>query len=168
MHLILDVAYQTDTAKVVGGFFEKWSDETLVQLATKTVSHIQPYISGEFYKRELPCLLDFLQDCSLSKLNTIIIDGFVCLDDEGKKGLGGYLYEHLSGQIPIIGVAKTNFHNNVKHVSQVYRGNSKKPLYVSAIGIHLQQAADCIKNMYGQYRLPHLIKQVDTKTKMEE
>jgi len=57
--LIIDVGYQTNKAKVVGGFFEDWNANQLLKLAYKEVDEVQEYILGEFYKRELPCIGEF-------------------------------------------------------------------------------------------------------------
>lgn len=165
MKLIIDVSYQDNIAKVVGGFFENWHDEKLLKISEKRVNNVREYISGEFYKRELPCILDFLNDFNLKEIELIIIDGFVFLNDIDKKGLGAYLFESLDKSIPIIGVAKSSFHNNNKNVINILRANSKKPLYISSIGIELLKASDLIKNMFGNYRMPNIIKQIDTQTR---
>jgi deoxyinosine 3'endonuclease (endonuclease V) len=52
--LIIDVGYQNNKAKVVGGFFEDWNANQLLKLAYKEVNEVQEYIPGEFYKIELP------------------------------------------------------------------------------------------------------------------
>ena len=44
----------------------------------------------------------------------------------------------------------------------MYRGESKKPLFITAKGIDLDLAAHHIKEMYGPYRFPDLLKQVDS------
>lgn len=165
MKLIVDVAYRDNTAKVVGGFFKNWADKELFKICEKIVNNVQDYIPGEFYKRELPCILDFLNDYELSEIELIVVDGFVVLNDEGKKGLGAYLFESLGKRIPIVGIAKTSFHNNNKNVISLFRGISQKPLYISSIGINLTEVSDIIKNMFGHNRVPHIIKQVDTETK---
>jgi len=103
-----------------------------------------------------------------STVSCIVIDGFVILDDSGKYGLGGHLYERLDRTIPVIGVAKTNFHENVQHVIPVYRGESKNPLYITAIGTDLQQAANDVQGMHGDYRIPTVLKELDRRTKEDE
>lgn len=165
MKLIIDVSYQDNHAKVVGGFFQNWKDENLINLSQKFVENVEEYIPGQFYKRELPCILEFLNELNLNEIELIIIDGFIYLDDENKKGLGAYLYESLNRQIPIIGVAKSKFHDNNINVREIYRGESKNPLYISSLGIDLSEASDFIRGMNGEFRLPHLIKLVDTETK---
>lgn len=165
MKLIIDVSYQSNKAKVVSGFFENWEDEQLLKMTEKIVNNIQEYIPGEFYKRELPCIIEFLNEYDLKELEFIIIDGFTFLNDDNKKGLGAYLFENLNKNIPIIGIAKTKFHNNTKNVIEIFRGESKKPLYISSIGFDVIKAAASIKKMHGNFRLPHLVKLVDTQTK---
>ena len=165
MKLIIDVGYQNNKAKVVGGFFEEWSANQLIKIAYKEVDEVAEYIPGEFYKRELPCILEFLKEHNHEEIECIIIDGFIFLDDENKKGLGAYLYESLNNKLPIIGVAKSKFYNNTKNTIELVRGQSKNPVYISAVGIDLNVAAQFINSMQGEFRLPNLIKQVDTETR---
>lgn len=79
--------------------------------------------------------------------------------------MGAHLYEALEQKIPVVGVAKTTFHANSETVIPVIRGESSKPLYVSAIGISKEIVAEKIKAMHGEFRLPYLLKLMDQKTK---
>lgn len=162
MILAFDTYYFEDKARTVAIAFENWQDAQETTVYEETIAGINEYVPGEFYKRELPCILSLLKQIPLENCKAIIIDGFVVLDDDGKLGLGGYLYEALSNKTPIIGVAKNNF--SAIHILKeaVYRGNSQKPLYVTSKGINLQIAADKIKNMDGTYRIPTLLKKVDS------
>ena len=83
------------------------------------------------------------------------------LDNDKKKGLGAYLYDYYQNKTAVIGVAKNNFKEN-SISAKVIRGNSKKPLYITSIGIEQDVAADMIKKMHGDYRLPTLLKKVDS------
>ena len=133
---------------------------------TNTTNKINEYESGAFYKRELPCLLETIQKIEINPKNDIIvIDGYVILSDEGKLGLGGYLFEKLNKQVPVIGVAKNDYVTlqNLKGI--VYRGISKKPLYVSSLGLSVNQASKFIRKMHGQNRLPTILKLVDKKSR---
>lgn len=168
MILAIDVHYRNDSAKVVCAMLQQWNDPIAMDYRIKFVGAVDEYIPGEFYKRELPCILAILQDIDLSIVSCIVIDGFVVLDDTGKHGLGGHLYERLDRKVPVIGVAKSNFHENTKHVIPVYRGESKNPLYITAIGTDLQQAADHIKGMHGDYRIPAVLKELDRRTKEDD
>lgn len=160
-----DVYYYADKAKAVGIVFDHWTAQTPTDILVEYITPIADYEPGAFYKRELPCLLALTNQLELSTLQAIIIDGYVVLDDTGKFGLGAYLYETLQQQIPVIGVAKTKFLQNTQHVREVFRGQSINPLYISSIGIDINQAAQNIQNMFGNYRIPTLLKHLDTLTK---
>jgi deoxyinosine 3'endonuclease (endonuclease V) len=161
MILAFDTHYFEDKAKTVAVQFESWTDELPCQIYEETLEGIAAYESGSFYKRELPCILSLLKQIDLTTIETIIVDGFVVLDDTGMLGLGGYLYEALDEKIPVIGVAKNNFAKiNVLKIP-VLRGDSKKKLYITSKGIGLEQAASYIQEMHGEYRFPTLLKEVD-------
>lgn len=85
--------------------------------------------------------------------------------ESGKKGLGGHLFEALHRNIPVIGVAKT-FYKGCRSYSAVFRGKSRKPLFVSSIGVALQSAAALIENLEGGGRLPCILKEVDRLTRL--
>ncbi|OOQ59312.1 endonuclease V [Mucilaginibacter pedocola] len=165
MILATDVYYLEDnTAKAVGALFH-WQDNAASEIISIQVDNIAPYIPGEFYKRELPCILKVIEKAGLHRISTIIVDGNVYIDNAGSYGLGGKLWEALDGTIPVIGVAKTSFKNTEEKVIPVLRGQSQNPLYVSAIGMDVTEAAALIKGMQGEYRMPDILKQVDTATK---
>ena len=165
MILAIDVHYKETTAKAVGALLQNWDDAVAQQYIIKYINEVEKYVPGSFYKRELPCILEIFKDIDLHSLRCIIIDGFVVLDDSRKPGLGAYVYESIQSQVPVIGVAKTNFHQNEQHEIPVLRGESTRPLYVTAIGTDLQQAAEHIKNMHGEFRLPTVLKEMDRITK---
>jgi deoxyribonuclease V len=165
MILAIDVFYEQNKAKIIGIIFNKWADEKFAQKIELFRQDIAEYEPGAFYKRELPCILDVLEQIDLTTLQYIIVDGYVYLDDEKKLGLGGYLYDAIEQKVPVIGVAKNHFANNTKYVIEVLRGESQKPLYVTAVGTDLEEAAKNVKNMHGEYRFPTLLKELDILTK---
>jgi len=165
MIIAIDVHYRENVAKSVSIAFDNWTDTIPHTTHIAEVKNIAPYIPSQFYKRELPCILKVLEESDLSKVALIIVDGYVVLNDEGKAGLGQYVYEALAQKIPIVGVAKKSFHDNEKNVIQVFRGTSKNPLYVTSIGTDLTEAAEQVKNMAGDYRFPELLKILDQETK---
>ena len=167
MKLAIDVYYYNDKAKSVGGLFNDWEDQAPTKIISTNSYDILEYESGSFYKRELPCILDLLKQVDKPNIDTIIIDGYVYLNDEGKGGLGYFLYQQLDRQIPIIGVAKKAFYNNDIFVDKIYRGESLSPLYITSIGVDLNEASINIKNMAGKYRIPNILKIVDQQTKVE-
>ncbi|WP_316824030.1 endonuclease V [Pedobacter miscanthi] len=165
MILAFDTFYFEDKAKTICLSFAEWKSDRETTIYSDIVVGIEDYISGEFYKRELPCILNLIAKIDLTNVEFIIVDGFVYLDDDKKLGLGGHLYEKLGQKIPVIGVAKSDFaaiHNNKK---AVLRGESKKPLFLTSIGIDLQEASNFIKAMHGDFRIPKLLKDLDILTK---
>lgn len=167
MILLFDTYYYDDKAKTICLSFEDWNKEDDFIVYTKTITNLVEYVSGEFYKRELPCIMDLISKIDLDKVNLIIIDGFVYLDDNYKFGLGAYLYEALNREIPIIGVAKRDFASINKNREVIFRGKSKSPLFITSIGIELKTASKKIKEMNGEFRIPTLLKEVDRLTRME-
>ena len=114
---------------------------------------------GEFYRRELPCLLKLLEQVNI-KLDVILIDGYVRLGKDRLPGLGSYLYNALNKQIPVIGVAKNAFKDTPANM-EIRRGKSERPLYVSAIAMDEAEAKRYIQVMYGPDRIPAMLKRVD-------
>ena len=165
MILAFDTYYFDGKAKTVCLEFTEWNQSENFKIHTEIIDNVAEYIPGEFYKRELPCILSLLNKIDLKKVEVIIVDGFVYLDDEKKYGLGGHLYEKLNQEIPIIGVAKTNFASIEKDKRSLFRGDSQKPLYVTAIGIELEDAFQKVESMAGEFRMPTLLKEMDRLTK---
>ncbi|MCX5894325.1 MAG: endonuclease V [Proteobacteria bacterium] len=119
---------------------------------------IKPYTPGKFYERELPCLLQVLKKVKVP-LDVVVIDGYVWLG-ENSPGLGAYLYCALGKKVPVIGVAKSKFKGS-EHAEKVFRGNSKRPLYITAAGIDPEVATKNTSHMHGTFRIPTLLKKVD-------
>jgi len=97
----------------------------------------------------------------LDDIECIVVDGYVWLDEESHKGLGLHLYEALEKKVPIIGVAKAKFGNTPKEC-ELLRGESVKPLFITAKDMPLEEAKKAIASMHGKYRFPTLLKEVDS------
>ncbi len=168
MILAIDVQYneKKNTAQAVGILFN-WKDNKPIQTINKKIVAIEPYIPGEFYKRELPCIKEVMKDLNLNEIKTLIVDGHVYTNNDQKYGLGGYVWQTYQEKIPVIGVAKKSFHGNEKTVTPLYRGTSKAPLFVSSIGMEREKAVKHIAEMHGKYRIPTLLKEVDRLTRQE-
>ncbi|WP_394795675.1 endonuclease V [Armatimonas sp.] len=156
-----DVQYHDQDRSAIAAcvLFENWDDAVPTREWTVRVEEVAAYIPGQFYKRELPCLLALLAPV-LAELTLILVDGYVWLGDEGHPGLGGHLFAVLDPKLPIVGVAKTRF-VSAAPVAEVLRGESTKPLFVSAAGCELSEAAKNVQAMHGAHRLPVLLKRVD-------
>lgn len=168
MILAFDTYYFDEKARTVCFAFEQWTDSLPTQTHTAYTSPIAEYEPGNFYKRELPCILQVLDTLNLDDVEVIVIDGYVIIDDDGHFGLGGHLYHVLQERIPIIGVAKTKFASNTLYVRQFLRGKSEVPLYITAIGIDVTVAATHVHQMHGEYRMPTLLKSLDALTRIVE
>ncbi len=123
---------------------------------TVTVPAGAPYQPGEFYRRELPPLRAVIP--ADRPLALIVIDGYVDLDPDGRPGLGAHV--HAEFGVPVIGVAKTAF-RTATHAARVLRGQSARPLHVTAAGITVADAARMVAEMAGQFRLPDALKLAD-------
>jgi len=152
----IDVAYSDNNALAACVVFENWTDASATSELTVPVDSIEPYVPGQFYRRELPCILSVLKQVH-STLDVIIVDGYVWLGE--KKGLGAHLFEALNRTIPIIGVAKTEFKDATPIL--LHRKSGVRPLYITAAGMGAHEASRCIGSMHGDARLPTLLKQVD-------
>jgi deoxyinosine 3'endonuclease (endonuclease V) len=160
MKYVLDVQYNGNENAVVACLgFENWEDEKAVYAKQHFIEDIMPYVPGQFFERELPCLVEALKE--LTDIECIVVDGYVWLDVETHKGLGLHLYEALEIKVPIIGVAKAKFGNTPK-ACELLRGESVKPLYITAKDMSLEDAKVAIASMHGKYRFPTLLKEVDS------
>ena len=141
-------------AAVVAGdaaFFDVLAERTAV------VPEVLPYRPGEFFLRELPPLRAVLD--GVRGLRLLVIDGYADLDPAGRPGLGAHA--HAEFGIPVIGVAKSPF-RTATHAMPVLRGNSARPLFVTAAGMPRADAADLVRHMAGRFRLPDALRRADT------
>ncbi|CAG1771314.1 hypothetical protein BAC3_01712 [uncultured bacterium] len=158
MILAVDVGYSETTALAAGVLFKEWDSDECERIVTVNVENVAAYESGSFYKRELPCILKLLEAIE-DEITCIVIDGYVSLGTD-HKGLGMYLWNSLAGEMPVIGVAKSRFQDTPEQ-AEIYRGGSLRPLYISSIGINLDEAKINISKMKGDFRIPTLLKLAD-------
>ena len=159
MILAVDVDYSDDEGHAAGVLFRNWEDPEPERTVVVKIESIHEYIPGQFYKRELPCIMELL-DKIQETIACIVVDGYVYLSADEKPGLGKYLYDELGSKIPVIGVAKSSFVDTPPNC-EVLRGSSSRPLYVTAAGLDKESAKAWIKSMHGEYRFPTLLKEVD-------
>ena len=128
----------------------------VVHTQTAMVAAVEPYRPGEFSRRELPPLRAVIP--AADELALIVVDGYVDLDPDGRPGLGAHVHAEFS--VPVIGVAKTAF-GTATHAARVLRGQSSRPLYVTAAGMTIADAAVLVTEMSGRFRTPDALKTVD-------
>jgi deoxyribonuclease V len=154
-----DVHYTNTRAIAACILFHNWSDAHSDLAITEPVDEPAPYEPGRFYRRELPALLSVISKLTL-RPEVIIIDGYVWLGDWDHPGLGAHLYKALDETVAIIRVAKNPFRPGPA-VKSIMRGTSVRPLYVSAVGMDLNEAAARIVELHGEFRVPTMLKRVD-------
>jgi len=91
-------------------------------------------------------------------VDLLVVDSYVDLDPEGRPGLGAHVHAEIGK--PVIGVAKTAF-RSATHAVPVVRGTGARPLYVTAAGIPVGDAAALVSAMAGAHRIPDALRRVD-------
>lgn len=164
MILALDVYYDDSQhrAQAAGVLISRWSATEPCFTFTRIRTGTEPYVPGELYRRELPCILPIVgQAASAHALHTLLIDGFVDLAEQ-RAGLGRHLFNATHGRFEVVGVAKKAFQG--KPGIPVWRGHSSRPLWVTSTG-NQQQAAQHVASMAGEHRIPSLLRLVDRLTR---
>lgn len=166
MIVAVDVHYSKNDAVAVGVLFQNWADAEVLKEVVVSISPIAEYQPGEFYRRELPCVMALLDQLKVEP-GYLIVDGHVYLDDSHKPGLGKHLYDALQGKVPVIGVAKRRFRDTPSD-SAIFRGKSNRALYVTAAGLDRTAAKGFILQMHGRYRLPTMLRRADQLSRSTE
>ena len=148
-------AHETVTARVMAG---SWTAaEPTSEHVTCSAGAAAEYEPGQFFRRELPYVVAVIEALA-DRPDVVVVDGYAWLA-EGAPGLGAHLHEALGGSTPVVGVAKRAFAS--ASAVEVFRGQSKRPLYVTAAGTSAAEAAAHVRAMHGAHRLPTLLKRVD-------
>ena len=160
MIILTDVDYHEDSAEghAAGVLCETPYDCEAAEIITAVVEHVDTYQPGQFYRRELKCIDEVLKKTDIRRIEIIFIDGYADFGTD-RMPLGAHVYEMYG--IPVIGIAKNPFRGCVREDTEVFRGDSSKPLYVTCQGMEIKKAKEIVRNMAGAYRLPDLINLTD-------
>lgn len=153
----LDVDYRPELAVAAAIWFHDWADPVPSLEGVATFNEVAEYRPGEFYLRELPCLLGALELGPAP--GVVIVDGYAWLGGD-RPGLGARLRAALPERPVVVGVAKTRF-AGAEDALPVCRGEGRSPLYVSADGADVAEAAEWARSMHGPFRVPTLLKRAD-------
>lgn len=160
MLIAVDVQYVELAVVTAAVGFIDWSDSTsTIECVLRVEVRPEPYEPGAFYRRELPFVLEavaLVQRCH--PVEAVVIDGHVWLRDD-QPGLGARLHEALGARKAVIGVAKAAFAGG--SAIPVLRGDSSRPLFVTAAGMDAPGAAELVRGMHGAHRVPTLLKRAD-------
>lgn len=144
----VDVSYAADVAGVACLLADTWTAAVPAMDLSRCLRCAPAhYVPGAFYKRELPLLRAVIDNLTPSPA-VIVIDGYVWLGANNAPGLGARLFEVLQSAIAIVGVAKSRYRDDTWS-ERVYRGQSRRPLYVTAAGIDVVKAAALVSGMHG-------------------
>jgi deoxyribonuclease V len=185
----VDVDYQATGVTTACVGFGAWTDEVAtIELVVRSAGAAPPYEPGAFYRRELPYVLGALE--RMPALDVIVVDAYVWLAPD-EPGLGWHLHDargiavigvaktryagaaaasrhRAAGPLSGIGAAAASRHRAAGPLSgigaesiEVVRGDSARPLFVTAVGIDAGVAADHIRAMHGEFRIPTLIRCAD-------
>jgi deoxyribonuclease V len=157
---ILDAASAGEASVAACLTADDWTSPVPIAEFTHRAGRAEAYTPGEFHRREFPLIMSVLAMLP-ERPRMLLIDGYVWLDTDGRKGLGAHLFEALRGRTAVVGVAKSRFEGAEQWVEQVARGDSVNPLWVTAAGITLSEAVSGVKRMHGPHRIPTLVSRVD-------
>jgi deoxyribonuclease V len=161
----VDVYYKKESATTALVEFSDFSSDKVTGTFIQKSEIPAPYIPGKFFLRELPCILKILEKAN-RVYKIILIDGFVFLRKPACYGLGGHLAKALDFKTVIIGIAK-NYFNLAERFVEIKRGKSSKSLYVSSFKMKPEKAGSLIKEMFGSYRIPYMLKLTDRLSKSQ-
>jgi deoxyribonuclease V len=174
MIVAFDTYYYEGFSYTVAGVFEYWSSEKVKYfVCTRRKGIDAEYKAGELYKRELPCIMQCLESINLDSVSSIIVDGFVWVtNDNGERvpGLGKRLqdaiFDKYQHYVSVIGIAKNQYGTGIPNCVEIKRGESNKPLYITCTeDFYTEHYAENVKLMFGEHRIPNIIKSVDTKSR---
>lgn len=156
---IIDVAYDGTHAYAGAMLIEHWTSATSLCEIVISIESAEDYTPGEFYKKELPPIMAVLAKLKPTP-SIVVVDGHTWLNRaQGRKGLGAHVHDALGATIPVVGIAKNAFTES--DAIAVTRGQSKSPLYVTSAGIPMTEAAEHLREMHGEYRIPTQLKAAD-------
>jgi deoxyribonuclease V len=159
VYAAVDVHYRPDGARAALVAAADPAFASVLAERTADVGDLPPYRPGSFYLRELPALRAVLARVGeIGTLALLVVDGYVDLDPAGRPGLGAHA--HAEFGVPVVGVAKSAF-LPATHAIPVQRGRSARPLFVTAAGVSLSDAARLVLQMSGPYRLPDALRRAD-------
>lgn len=174
MILITDVFYnENENAAHIGAItIEDWTSTTIAKQWEIDKKGIDcEYIPGQFYKREMPCLIELwntISDEDKKNIDTIIVDGFYDIWD-GRPGLGHHFHDWLIDNgydVEVVGIAKNPCRETNEFTLPVYRTEASKTskwrnaLWVNGSNMEHNYQEKVLK-MDGKYRIPTMIKHVD-------
>ncbi|MBV8604827.1 MAG: endonuclease V [Pelomonas sp.] len=158
MKLAATVHFDGAQAQVAAVTFDAWDAPEATKTYVSRIAQVESAVRGQLDLRELPCLMQLLDEHKLEP-ELILIDGFVHLDADETPGLGQHLFQALGGKTPVVGISKT-LRPGLSAQFEVMREEEAKPLVVTCAGIDIGAAKVRVRTMHGRKRVPTLMKLV--------
>lgn len=160
MFVVIDADYDEKTRKghVAGIVVQDLLSDKVEKVVTAIVENVEDYIPGQFYRRELKSVEAIINQLDKTQIEAIVIDGYADSGTE-EHALGTFVYEEY--KIPVIGIGKNKYKRCILENLEVCRGDSQRPLFVSSKGMDNEKSKELVKNMFGEFRLPFLVKYAD-------
>lgn len=161
--LAVNINFQDREDIVSGVSFTQWNSGRAENVFLSKVENTEDYLSGEIFARELK-IVNTLLSQTKAQPDYILLDGLVYSDGKAEPGFGKRLYDELGGNVVIIGVVKKQI-QGLPDECGVCRGESKTPLFVTAVGIDLEAAKELLLSMHGKFRVPSILKLAEKKSR---
>ena len=82
----VDVDYKGAGARASCVLTESWEAESPTSTYIRDIEAVEPYEPGNFYRRELPCIVSVLRMLPLLP-EIVVVDGYVWLSSADRSGL---------------------------------------------------------------------------------
>ncbi len=155
----LDVHYFDDHAHAAAIVCRDWTSAEPHAEYAATEPRPADYRPGRFHLRELNPLLAVVAEID-EAIDAYVIDGYCHLSSDLAPGLGAFLHDALGSDASVVGVAKSRY-RDTSHAFELLRANSRRSLFVTAIGMSYETAARHVASMAGDFRIPALLKAAD-------
>lgn len=156
MKFIVAVHIEGAQAHAAAVAFEAWDAAEATKTYLTHIPQIEKPVRGELDLRELPCVMQLLQEHKLEP-ELLVIDGFVHVDADDTPGLGHHLFHALAGRVPVVGVSKKSL-PGLSSQFEVMREEEAAPVLVTTAGIDIGAAKVRVRSMHGRKRVPTLMK----------
>ena len=166
MILAFNTYFYDGYSYTVCGVFEAWTSERVkfYVMSRSVLTH-----DGE---SDISCITKCMSYIDMSCVTSIIVYGFSWISDENGNQIAGFgkkvqnevlrKYRH---NISVIGISKSAPQFEIPSCREVLRGGSMSPLYITCTETEFTtHYAFHVKQMYGEKRMPDILKNVILKS----
>lgn len=169
MIIAFETYFYNGNSYTVGGVFETWADDTIKYFVTSK----QEYKDGEdAFSYDISCIMQCLSLVNIDNIDTIIINGFVWLSQDGKtttEGLGAKLNDAIIEKYGepknIVGISTKKHFVKIPNCYEVFRDeDNEHPLYVTCSNPdYAEHYSVLVTRMWGKYKMPTIFRLIQAK-----